>query len=78
MGERTSYTPGTRFYEGLFGWQTQAMEGMQAPYRTIQTQAGQSNGGITTMPGVPPSWLVYFGTRTWRRRSPRRPTSELR
>lgn len=60
------YTPdieaSDRFYSALFGWKTQAMEGMEMPYRVIQTQAGRSNGGITTMEGVPPAWLVYFGS----------------
>lgn len=51
-----------RFYGDLFGWTTQPMEGAPMPYRTIQTAAGGSNGGMTTMEGVPPNWLVYFGT----------------
>jgi predicted enzyme related to lactoylglutathione lyase len=60
------YTPdidaSARFYTELFGWSTEAMQGMPMPYRTIQTEAGRGNGGITTMEGVPPVWLVYFGT----------------
>jgi predicted enzyme related to lactoylglutathione lyase len=51
-----------RFYSELFGWRTEAMEGMPMPYRTVQTSAGRGNGGITTMEGVPNAWLVYFGT----------------
>lgn len=58
----TDVEAASRFYEDLFGWRTEAMEGMAMPYRTIQTRAGNGNGGITTMQGVPPSWLVYFGT----------------
>ena len=50
------------FYSDLFGWRMEEMEGMPMPYRTIQTAAGASNGGMTTMEGVPPVWLVYFGT----------------
>lgn len=60
------YTPdldaSARFYGELFGWSTQPMEGMDMPYRVIMTEAGRGNGGMTTMEGVPPSWLVYFGT----------------
>ena len=50
------------FYRDLFGWTTNPMEGMPMPYSVITTAAGRSNGGITTMEGVPPSWLVYFGS----------------
>jgi predicted enzyme related to lactoylglutathione lyase len=60
------YTPdieaSARFYGELFGWTTQQMEGMEMPYLVIQTEAGRGNDGITTMEGVPPNWLVYFGT----------------
>lgn len=60
------YTPdldaSARFYEELFGWSTEVSEGAPMPYRVITTEAGSSNGGMTTMEGVPPSWLVYFGT----------------
>ncbi len=60
------YTPdlegSAAFYGALFGWTTQPMEGMDMPYWVIQTEAGRGNGGMTTMEGVPPSWLVYFGT----------------
>lgn len=51
-----------RFYGDLFGWTTAAMEGAPMPYQVVSTAAGSSNGGITTMEGVPPHWLVYFGT----------------
>jgi predicted enzyme related to lactoylglutathione lyase len=52
------------FYSDLFGWKIAPMEGMPMPYRTIQTAAGNGNGGITGVnpPGTPPHWLVYFGT----------------
>jgi hypothetical protein len=60
------YTPdvdaSASFYGALFNWTTQAMEGMPSRYLIIQTEAGRGNGGITTMEGVPPAWLVYFGT----------------
>jgi predicted enzyme related to lactoylglutathione lyase len=53
-----------RFYEALFGWKTQAMEGMPMDYRVITRADGGSNGGMTEpmAPGVPAHWLVYFGT----------------
>lgn len=56
-----------RFYGGLFGWTTRPMEGNPMPYQTIQNAAGHGNGGMTTMPGVPPMWLVYFGTEDMER-----------
>lgn len=60
------YTPdqdaSAQFYAGLFGWRIEAMEDAPMPYRMIETAAGTSNGGITTMLGVPTVWLVYFGT----------------
>jgi hypothetical protein len=52
----------SQFYANLFDWRIEAMKGSPMPYRMIETAAGTSNGGITTMEGVPPVWLVYFGT----------------
>lgn len=52
----------TQFYADLFDWGISAMEDAPMPYRMVETAAGTSNGGITTMEGVPPVWLVYFGT----------------
>lgn len=57
----TDLDASSAFYGDLFGWQIQAMEGMSMPYRVIQN-AGRGNGGMTTMEGMPPNWLVYFGT----------------
>jgi uncharacterized protein len=52
----------TGFYHELFGWNTEAFEGMQMTYLGIQNQ-GQSNGGIrSSMENEPNYWLVYFGT----------------
>jgi predicted enzyme related to lactoylglutathione lyase len=53
-----------RFYAELFGWTFSEFEGSPDPYFTIQRADGGTNGGITTglQPGVPPHWLVYFGT----------------
>lgn len=60
------YTPdqdaSSEFYAGLFDWRIEAMEDAPMPYRMIETAGGTSNGGITTMLGVPTVWLVYFGT----------------
>lgn len=51
------------FYNRLFGWSTEAFEGMGTPYKTIQTQAGGTNGGIRAAAATEPTyWLVYFGT----------------
>ncbi len=50
------------FYSQLFGWSTEAMEGMDMTYLVVKTAAGTNNGGIRSqMPGEPPYWLVYFG-----------------
>jgi predicted enzyme related to lactoylglutathione lyase len=53
-----------RFYGNLFGWQIDAIEGMEMPYLVVKNAAGSSNGGIRPpMPaGAPASWLVYFGS----------------
>jgi uncharacterized protein len=52
------------FYSELFGWQVEPIPDMVPPYRTIRSAAGADNGGIRPVapPGVPPHWLVYFGT----------------
>jgi uncharacterized protein len=50
------------FYRELFGWTVEPIEGMDMPYMTIKTAAGQNNGGIRPkMEQEPPYWLVYFG-----------------
>jgi predicted enzyme related to lactoylglutathione lyase len=52
------------FYSQLFGWSTEAVEGMDMTYLMIKTAAGTMNGGIRPqMPGEPPYWLVYFGAQ---------------
>jgi uncharacterized protein len=49
------------FYGELFGWETQAVEGMPMRYMTVKN-AGSNNGGMREADrGTPPSWLVYFG-----------------
>lgn len=50
------------FYAELFGWTYTDMEGLPMPYRVIKRADGGSNGGITTMQGMPTSWVVYFGS----------------
>ncbi|HEY2719025.1 MAG TPA: VOC family protein [Solirubrobacteraceae bacterium] len=52
----------TSFYGDLFGWTFEPFEASPQPYQMIKNgEAG--NGGITVLPqpGMPPSWLVYFG-----------------
>jgi len=51
------------FYSGLFGWEIEQFSASQDLYLAIKN-AGANNGGIreATPPGVPPHWLVYFGT----------------
>jgi len=51
------------FYGGLFGWTFDPFESSPDPYFVIKNgEAG--NGGIRELspPGMPPNWLVYFGT----------------
>jgi uncharacterized protein len=52
------------FYADMFGWETDAMDGVGMPYLVIKTAAGNSNGGIRPAmpPGTPPHWLVFFGS----------------
>lgn len=51
------------FYGELFGWRLEQAAGMTVPYLTIKNE-GANNGGIRELspPGMPPAWLVYFGT----------------
>ncbi len=51
------------FYGELFNWTVTPFEGSAEPYLTIRT-GDANNGGIRPLspPGVPPHWLVYFGT----------------
>jgi len=49
------------FYAEMFGWTYEDLEAAPMPYRVIKRPDGGSNGGITTMQGMPTSWLVYFG-----------------
>ncbi len=49
------------FYGDLFGWDVAPFEGMADRYLSIKN-AGANNGGMRELaPGMPPSWLVYFG-----------------
>ena len=51
------------FYRELFGWEDEPVEGMQMPYLTIRTAAGNYNGGIRgAFANEPSYWLVYFGS----------------
>ena len=51
------------FYGGLFGWTVAPFEGSPEPYMSIKNGEA-NNGGMRdlTPPGMPPNWLVYFGT----------------
>ena len=51
------------FYGDLFGWTIAPFEGSPEPYLSIKN-GDANNGGIRELsqPGVPPHWLVYFGT----------------
>jgi hypothetical protein len=51
------------FYSGLFGWTISPSEGGGPPYWMIRN-GERYNGGIRPIeqPGVPPHWLVYFGS----------------
>jgi predicted enzyme related to lactoylglutathione lyase len=51
------------FYGELFGWEITPVEGSPQPYLMIKNGEA-SNGGIRQLDreGVPPHWLVYFGT----------------
>ncbi len=60
---RPTSTPPSSFYGDLLGWSISTMgEGAQR-YDMIEV-AGQPNGGISGHldEGVPPHWLVYFGS----------------
>lgn len=53
------------FFERLFGWDIQPMEGGPVPYWMVNVD-GESQAGIMHMPEmlpaeVPANWLVYFG-----------------
>ena len=52
------------FYSGLFGWTIERREGTSMGTYLGIKNAGANNGGIAELapPGVPPHWLVYFGT----------------
>lgn len=53
----------TAFYSQLFDWTTEAMQGGDTPYLTINNSEGALNGGMRPVqPSEPPHWLVYFGT----------------
>jgi hypothetical protein len=51
------------FYSGLFGWTVAPFAASPEPYLSIKNGEA-NNGGIRPLstPGVPPNWLVYFGT----------------
>jgi uncharacterized protein len=51
------------FYGSLFGWEVAQFPGMDDVYLSIKN-AGANNGAIRELnpPGMPPNWLVYFGT----------------
>lgn len=51
------------FYGQLFGWDIAQFPGSSEPYLGIKN-GEVNNGGIRELspPGIPPNWLVYFGT----------------
>lgn len=51
------------FYRDLFAWDVAPFEASPEPYLSIRN-GDANNGGMRelTPPGVPPHWLVYFGT----------------
>jgi predicted enzyme related to lactoylglutathione lyase len=50
------------FYSDLVGWTTEPFDASPQPYLIIRN-GDKSNGGIREgEQGVPPNWLVYFGT----------------
>jgi uncharacterized protein len=58
----TDLDASAEFYNELFGWQADALEGMPFPYRVIQNN-GAGNGGMRASgENEPTYWLVYFGT----------------
>ena len=59
------------FYSRLFGWSTEAMEGMDMPYLMIKTAAGTINGGIR--PQMPRGAAVSGWSISVPRTSTRRP-----
>ena len=58
----TDLDASAEFYNELFGWQADPLEGMPFPYRVIQND-GAGNGGMRPSgENEPTYWLVYFGT----------------
>lgn len=52
------------FYEGLFGWTTEPLEGMRGRYLSVRNGEERAAGIRGLIPAeVPPHWLVYFGAR---------------
>jgi predicted enzyme related to lactoylglutathione lyase len=50
------------FYGALFGWEVQDAPGMSERYVGIKNGSSNNGGMRQATPGMPPSWLVYFGT----------------
>lgn len=54
------------FYTGLFGWRFETMAEGDEPYWGIY-KGDRVNGGMMPLPpdqGMPPHWLVYFGSES--------------
>jgi uncharacterized protein len=54
-----------RFYEDVFGWHSKTSEDPQMPYTEFQIDGRSIAGGMPmgpTQEGMPPYWLVYFGS----------------
>jgi uncharacterized protein len=52
----------TAFYTGLFGWSAEDAPGMAERYVAIKNGEANNGGMRAVTAGMPPSWLVYFGT----------------
>jgi hypothetical protein len=50
------------FYASLFGWEVQDAPGTTERYLAIKNGAANNGGMREVTPGMPPAWLVYFGT----------------
>lgn len=50
------------FYAPVLGWNFGAPpEGLEHDYRVFTAADGEGVGGVMPMPGIPPTWAVYFG-----------------
>lgn len=63
-------TAAISFYEGLFGWSSEAMDTGGGPEYTVIRVGDRSNGGVRRLSpeeeraGVPPYWVPYFAVES--------------